>query len=127
MGEIMKIRCKACHSNWECMTGCGLQHGRKENIITAFQDSEQAPVIDWLSKYQIPLYDFKYQAVPCIFCKSLVSVPVLQGIEDDDIFIGTCPVCQGPIEGPLPEGVEETACPACGSMSLSAEEVGHWD
>ncbi len=127
MGEIMRIRCRRCRKKWQCIAGCGLQHGRKENIIASFQKEEQAQVSEWLGKSRIPLYDFRYQIVPCRFCKSLVSVPVLRGIEDDAIFVGVCPTCKGEIEMPLPEDASGIACPACGNISLTIDEVGHWD
>jgi hypothetical protein len=127
MGEIMRIHCNACQKEWQCMTGCGLRHGRKEHIIAAFGEAEQIPVSEWLAKSQIPLYDFQYQTASCPLCKELVSVPVLRGIEDDEVFVGACPVCGNLPQMPSSEDVADIACPACGDIALEAEEIGHWD
>lgn len=127
MGEIMKIHCNMCQAEWECWTGCGLQHGRKENIVAAFCPEEQAQVIEWLSNLPLPLYDFRYQTASCGICHKPVSVPVLRNVENDEIFVGVCPVCGNQPQMPLPESITDMACPACGSMSLEAAEAGHWD
>lgn len=127
MGEIVKIHCNACQEEWQCMTGCGLQHGRKENITAAFLGKEQVQVSEWLAKSQIPLYDFQYQITLCPFCKEPVSIPVLKGVEDDEVFAGACPACGSLPQMPPPEDITDMACPACGNISLEAEEIGHWD
>lgn len=127
MGEIIKIYCNVCHTEWECMTGCGLQHGMKENMIASFQPKEQAQVLEWLDKIPIPLYDFRYQIASCNFCHKPVSIPVLRSIENDEIFVGVCPFCGNQLQLPLSEDITDMACPMCGSTSLEADEVGHWD
>ena len=127
MGEIMKIHFNACRGEWECMTGCGLQHGRKENIIAAFQTEEQARVMKLLTQIPIPLYDFRYQIASCSFCHKPVSVPVLRSIENDEIYTGICPACGNQPQTPLPEDITDMTCPVCGNQALTADEVGHWD
>lgn len=127
MGEIMKIRCRTCQKEWQCVTGCGLQHGKKENIIDAFQTDEQAKVAMWMEKSRIPLYDFRYQIAVCGFCNSLISVPVLRGIDDDGIFIGSCPSCGNQVRLPLSETVSDITCPSCQHHTLTSEEIGYWD
>lgn len=129
MGEIMKIHCRTCRKEWECMTGCGLRHGRIENVITAFGAKEQEQIIAWCQDSPVPLYDFRYQIAVCDFCRKLVSVPVLKSIEDDQIFVGVCPVCHAQLQtSPLEtEDVSHIACPSCNSMTLDATGIGHWD
>ena len=127
MGEIVKVSCSVCRKEWQFMIGCGLQHGRKENIVTAFQEQERAEVAGWLDKSSIPLYDFKYQITSCSFCNNLVSVPVLRGMDDDEIFVGVCPSCGEQTEMPLQENIPDISCPVCGAKALTTEETGHWD
>lgn len=129
MGEIMKIHCNTCRKNWECMIGCGLQHGSIGNVIAAFGAKEQEQIIDWCQTNPIPLYDFRYQIAVCNFCHDLVSIPVLRGIDEKITFVGTCPVCHGLLQTPPleAESVSDAACPSCGNTTLTIEEVGHWD
>ena len=129
MGEIIKIHCSTCQKDWECMTGCGLKHGRIGNVIAAFDAKEQIQILNWCESSPIPLYDFRYQIAACNFCNDLVNVPVLRGIEDDAVFTGTCPACYRPLQEPPleAEDIADTPCPSCGNMTLTAEEVGHWD
>lgn len=129
MGEIMKIHCHTCQKEQECLTGCGLKHGRIGNVIAAFGAKEQMQILDWCESSPIPLYDFRYQIAVCDSCNHLVCIPVLRGIEDDAVFMGACPVCYKQLQTtPLEiEDITGTACPSCGSMTLTIEEVGHWD
>ena len=86
-------------------------------------------ILDWCESSPIPLYDFRYQIAVCDSCNHLVCIPVLRGIEDDAVFMGACPVCYKQLQTP-PLEIEDitgTACPSCGSMTLTIEEVGHWD
>lgn len=127
MGEVVRVHCLMCRKEWECMTGCGLNHGKKENIIDAFPKNEQIQITEWMKKSHIPLYDFRYQIASCDFCNSLISIPVLRGIDDNEIFVGACPTCGNKVSIPLSETVSDITCPSCQNRSLMAEEVGHWD
>ncbi len=130
MGEILKIHCRTCSAEWECATGCGLQHGRIENVIAAFEPGEQVQIIDWCHASPVPLYDFRYQIAVCDSCNSLVSVPVFKGINDDNnVLVGVCTTCHNQLKIPPieTEEIPDAACPSCGNKSLETTEIGHWD
>lgn len=127
MGEILKINCDECREEWQCSVGCGLLHGWKENVIAAFEEPERTAVSRWMNEQQIPLYDFAYQTASCPHCNKLVSVPVVRGIDTDEVFVGKCPVCGETVQVFSQDEVEQTACPVCGARALHGKEIGHWD
>ncbi len=125
MGEIMKVQCGFCGAEWHCMEGSGLLYGKKENIIAAFSEGEQAEVAARIERSKVPTYDFAYRIMVCNHCKSAVSVPVLV-TWDDETYVGACPTCGRKVRI-LVSDMEKTVCPKCKSVALQAEPEGQWD
>lgn len=124
MGEIKKISCRACGRDWQVQTGCGLQHGMLENVVSAFPKAMQKGIYKSVEDMEFPIYDFSYRLAHCDYCCRIVSVPVFTSMEKTS-FIGGCPVCGHDTE--LIQNIEETICPVCGQKTLQEEETGLWD
>lgn len=133
MGEVINVRCKACKKEWQCFTGNGLLHGRKETVLAAFSEEDRQQAVNLLGEGPFPLYDFQYRLAVCGHCHNIVTVPVLQAVESGEQVTGRCPLCGQKAENlcgeeqNVKEWSEKTACPVCRSRRLDAEEAGHWD
>lgn len=125
MGEIKKITCKACGESWQCMTGCGLRHGKLETAAASFREERKREILRCAQTEKFPLFDFAYRLSCCAYCKRVESVPVLELLETGTRYVGDCPVCGG--EAELIEDVGRSCCPACGKTELMEEETGQWD
>ena len=125
MGEIMKVQCGFCGAELHCMEGSGLLYGKKENIIAAFSEVEQAEVAARIERSKVPTYDFAYRIMVCNHCKSSVIVPVLV-TWDDETYVGACPTCGRNVRI-LVSDMEKTVCPKCKSVALQAEPEWQWD
>ncbi len=133
MGEIRSVRCSACKAEWMCRMGSGFLHGKKENIVAAFLEQERAEVAAWIEKSEIPAYDFSFRLAVCAHCHSVVSVPVLGIIGEDEPYVGLCSKCGKETqnlcgeEQSVEEWSEKTVCPVCKSKKLESREIGYWD
>lgn len=133
MGEIINVRCKACKKEWQCFTGNGLLHGKKESVLAAFLEKERHQAECLLAASAIPAYDFQYRLAICGHCHNVVAVPVLRTVESDEACVGSCPLCGKRTKNLCAEGLraeewsEKTACPVCMRKALLAETGGHWD
>lgn len=133
MGEIIHVRCKSCKKEWQCFTGNGLMHGRKEAVLAAFSKEERQQAENLMGAAPVPLYDFQYKLSACGHCHNIVAIPVLRAADSDEVFVGKCPLCGKKTKSLCGEeqGMEKwskkTACPVCKSRSLETEETGHWD
>lgn len=133
MGEVINVHCKACKKGWQCFTGNGLQHGRKEMILAAFPAQDRQQVESLLAASMIPAYDFRYGLAVCVHCHNVVAVPVLRAVDSEDICVGRCPLCGEKTkslcaeEQSAEEWSKKTACPVCKSHRLQTETVGDWD
>lgn len=133
MGEIINVRCKTCHREWQCFTGNGLLHGKKENILAAFSEERRSLAEGLIAKSGIPAYDFCYRLAVCGHCRNVVAVPVLRAADSEESCVGLCPVCGEKIqnlcreEQDVEEWTKKIACPDCKRKTLQAEEGGYWD
>lgn len=126
MGEIVKISCTSCKAEWECMIGCGLQHGNLKRVADLyFPDDIKQKIEDYAARTEFPSFDFRFQLSYCAYCKSIESVPVLHLNETDTDYIGVCEKCGEKTE--LIENIEDTKCPVCQKTSLKSEDAGRWD
>ena len=124
MGEIRKITCRSCGRDWQVQTGCGLQHGMLENVVSVFPKAMQKGIYMSVEDMEFPIYDFSYRPARCEYCSRIVSVPDFTPMGKTS-FVGGCPVCGHDTE--LIQNVEETICPVCGQKTLQEEETGLWD
>lgn len=133
MGEIINVRCKACREEWQCFTGNGLLHCKKENILAAFSEEKRQQAERMIAESKTPAYDFQYRPAVCGHCHSVVAVPVLRASDSEEICVDLCPMCGEEIKNFCPEelSVEEwsqkTACPVCECRKLETEDGGYWD
>lgn len=133
MGEIIHVRCKTCKREWQCFTGNGLLHGKKENILAAFSEERRQQAENLLFTSKIPAYDFQYRLAVCCHCRNIVAVPVLQSMDSEEACFGLCPLCGKETEALCAEEEsakawsKKTACPVCKSRALQAEDGGYWD
>lgn len=133
MGEVMHVQCGACKGTWRCAMGNGLAYADKKNIIAAFWEKEREQVETLLAKSGIPVCDFRYGLAVCTHCHNVVSVPALGLSEDDEPYVGLCPVCGRKTRTLCreEENVEawsrKTACPVCKSMKLEIVDSSYWD
>lgn len=125
MGQIMKVRCSVCRSEWECLEGSGLLYGKKENVVAAFAERERAEAAARIERSEVPAYDFAFRIMVCNHCQSAVSVPVLV-TWDGETYVGACPSCGKKVRI-LVSDMEKTVCPVCKSVALQAEPDGYWD
>lgn len=133
MGEIVNVRCRACNREWQCFTGSGLLHGKKENILAAFSEKRRLRAEELMAKSSIPAYDFRYRLAVCAHCQNVTVVPVLQALDGEEICVGLCPLCESEVrdlcaeEQSAGKWSKQTVCPNCGDRTLIAEEGGEWD
>lgn len=133
MGEVFHIRCGACSETWRCIMGNGMAYANKANIIAAFSEKERGKVEALLAASEIPAYDFRYGLAVCGYCHSLVSVPMVGLSENDEPYVGNCPLCGRKIKHFCAdvENVEvwskKMACPVCKRKKLEIEEISYWD
>ena len=133
MGEVINVRCKACKKEWQCFTGNGLLHGRKEAVLAAFSEKDRQQAERLMAESRIPAYDFQYRLAVCGHCHNVVAVPVLRAVDSEDAVTDGCPLCGKNTkdlcaeEQSVEEWGEKTACPVCKCRRLETEEVGQWD
>lgn len=133
MGEIINVRCMACNQEWQCYTGSGLLHGKKENIIAAFSKGRRQQAESMIAASEIPAYDFQYRLAVCGHCQKIVAVPVLRIADCEEVCVGLCPFCEGETtqlcreEQGVLEWSRKTSCPICNSSALLTEDGGYWD
>ncbi|MDE5937729.1 MAG: hypothetical protein K2H37_01435 [Lachnospiraceae bacterium] len=133
MGEVINVRCKACKKEWQCFTGNGLLHGRKETVLAAFSEKDRQQAQRLMEESKIPAYDFQYRLAVCGQCHNVVAVPVLRSADSEETVTGGCPLCGENIkdlceeEQSVEDWSEKTACPVCKCMRMEAEESGQWD
>lgn len=125
MGEIKKIVCKSCGAEWECMTGCGMLHGRLEWIADLYEEDIRKEIKALLQEERFVPFTFSYQLSYCKSCRSIRSIPVLRLEESGREYTGSCGECGQKTE--LLETIEKTLCPVCHASVLEVEETGHWD
>lgn len=125
MGVRVKVTCRACKSEWDCRTGCGVMHGRLEKVAGLYPDGIQKAIMERAAQMEFPVYDFGYRLARCERCRAVVSIPALSFGSDGVEYAGTCAGCGQ--EADRMETVEQTQCPVCGEMALEQEETGLWD
>ena len=125
MGAVVKVFCESCHAQWNCHTGCGMQHGMLENIVSLFPKD----VADTLMKYagcdESPAFDFAFRLAVCRYCNGIVSVPVLKMLESGTQYMGICPDCGNEVG--LIKDLTKKHCPVCKRSVLKTLETGRWD
>lgn len=125
MGKIEKISCHHCGQNWECRTGCGISHGSLKEIAKLYE-KEMAEEIRALAQQLPPvLYDFSFHAAQCMYCRNIVSIPILSIKQSGKSYMGTCPVCDKNTE--FQQNIGQMTCPACNVAGLEQSEIGRWD
>lgn len=133
MGEIINVRCKACKNEWQCFTGNGLLHGRRDHILAAFSEEKRQQAERLLTAREIPDYTFQYRPAVCGHCQVMTAVPVLRAADGEETCVGLCPRCGREVKNYCEEeqDVEKwskmTACPVCKKKMLQAEDGGYWD
>lgn len=127
MGEVIKVSCPSCQTEWECFIGCGLQHGDLNRIadIDAYSENDKREIKEYAMRTEMPLFDFHFQLSYCTHCNSIESVPVLHINEKDTDYIGVCEKCGE--ETKLIKSVSRMKCPVCRKEFLRSENVGLWD
>ncbi|MCI9465450.1 MAG: hypothetical protein HFI48_16585 [Lachnospiraceae bacterium] len=124
MGVMIRVSCGSCKADWQCRTGCGMMHGNLENAAASYP-AEIRKEIYANVQGEYPLFDFSYQPARCMYCRGIVSVPVLEAEDGKYRYTGVCEVCGGEVE--TIQDLSQTSCPVCGKMSLKEEEIGLWD
>ena len=126
MGEIRKISCTLCGAEWECIIGCGLQHGDIKKAAYLYSSNDiKKKIGEYAAQAEFPLFDFSFQLSYCDHCRSIESVPVLHLDDVNMDYIGECEKCGEKTE--LIESLEDTPCPICRKTSLKSEDIGRWD
>ena len=126
MGEIRKISCTLCGAEWECIIGCGLQHGDIKKVAYLYSsDDIKKKIGEYAAQAEFSLFDFSFQLSYCDHCRSIESVPVLHLDDINMNYIGKCEKCGEKTE--LIESLEDTPCPICRKTSLKSEDIGRWD
>ena len=90
MGVRVKVTCRACKSEWDCRTGCGVMHGRLEKVAGLYPDGIQKAIMERVAQMEFPVYDFGYRLARCERCRAVVSIPALSFGSDGVEYAGTC-------------------------------------
>lgn len=125
MGQIVKITCASCKTEWECRTGCGILHGDLNRVAGLYPPEQCRKIRNYAEATKFPLFDFGYRLSRCLHCKQIGSVPVLKLTDEHTACVGTCSQCMQEIE--LIEDIGLTECPVCHQKSLVEEPAGLWD
>lgn len=125
MGQIVKITCTACKSEWECKTGCGILHGDLNRVAELYPPEQCRRIRNCAKSTDLPLFEFGYQLSRCLHCGHVGSVPVLKLGAENTSCVGVCVQCMQEVE--LIEDIRETECPVCHRKSLKEEPAGMWD
>lgn len=125
MGQLVKITCTFCKSEWECKTGCGILHGDLNRVAGLYPPEQCRRIRDYAETTKFPFFQFGYRLSLCPHCKHIGSVPVLKLEAEDTAYVGACEQCMQEIE--LIEDSRNTECPVCHRKSLEEEPVGMWD
>lgn len=124
MGKSCKLLCKECGKIYHTKNGCGISHGRLENVLSNFNDTDKAE-IEKLGKVSLfPVFQFEYKSGYCKFCNEIVSVPVLNFIKEEKEFFGNCEVCNRSLEK---DSVANIKCPSCNHNQWDVVMDGYWD
>ncbi|MDE7287428.1 MAG: hypothetical protein K2N55_11390 [Lachnospiraceae bacterium] len=125
MGELKKITCRSCGTEWECRTGCGMMHGRLEWVADLFPEDLKKKIKDYVGGRIFLPFTFSYELSYCKECQRIESVPVLRLYEDSKEYVGPCGQCGQKTE--LIEETGKTQCPVCRLAFLEIEDIGQWD
>lgn len=125
MGQIIKITCTFCKTEWECKTGCGILHGDLTRVAELYPPGQCHSIRDYAETEQFPLFDFGYRLSRCLHCHHVGSVPVLKLPNEKETYVGVCRQCMKEIE--LLEDIRDTECPVCHHKGLKEEPAGLWD
>lgn len=125
MGELKKITCKACKTQWECRTGCGLSHGKLKWVAELYPDNVKSEIQNQIKENEFIPFQFDYRLSYCQGCHSIVSVPFLRLEADGREYVGSCGQCGKRTE--LLDKIEKAECPICHETALWAEDIGQWD
>lgn len=124
MGKVIKIACKSCKGEWQCLTGCGLSHALLQDVLREFPEEIREKIVEQAGEEE-PIFEFGYQAAVCGGCMSIAGVPVIRLEDGDTEYIGPCPTCGDAVS--LITDINDTACPVCKNKTLKAEIAGNWD
>ena len=125
MGQIVKITCASCKSEWKCKTGCGILHGDLERVAQLYLPEQCRKITDYAKQTEYPLFSFEYGLSWCPYCNHIGSVPVLR-LEDENIsYLGACEHCMKEVS--LIDSLENVECPVCHRRKLTQEIDGMWD
>lgn len=125
MGAIERVTCASCGKLWEGKSGCGMMHGRLENVLGLFPQEIVTDIKEATKQQMFPRFHFEYQLTDCTVCKAVVSVPVLELSDAKKIYIGDCPICQSRMVKAAP--IEQLQCPNCQKQSLEKNKIAMWD
>ena len=132
MGEITKITCRECGTEWTINTGMGMLHGSPQAIKEEFP-AEMGNKIDKMFREgggDVVLENifFSFKSAICQDCKRIVSIPVLSLNKEDTekTLSGPCPDC-GEKNMKIIKNLKKTPCPRCGKTALESGTTGFWD
>ncbi len=125
MGAIVKVFCESCNAVWDCRTGCGMQHGSLDNVVSLFPENIESILTDYAARNECPMFDFAFQPAVCKNCTGIVSVPVLRLFENDTLYVGVCPDCGKEVKHI--KDIHRIHCPVCKKRMLKTLETGRWD
>ncbi len=124
MGKINKLICKTCGKIYYTKNGCGISHGRLENVIPNFNDMDKIEIEKLRKASLFPAFQFEYKSGYCKSCNQIVSVPVLDFMEEGKEFFGDCEVCGSSL---TKDSVINVKCPSCNHKQWDMEAEGQWD
>lgn len=125
MGEIVKMTCRKCGESYRCKTGAGMEHGRLDSAISSFNKETMDNIMDRVKGQKFPLFSFGYQPLYCETCNKIVSVPVLQLMQEKAYFTGECPECQKQMD--VEQLQKKLICPSCRSSEFDMCRDSFWD
>ena len=124
MGKKNKLICKTCGKIYDTKIGCGISHGRLENVIPIFNDKDRAEIEKLWKASLFPVFQFEYKSGYCRFCNQIVSIPVLNFMREEKEFFGDCEVCGHSLKE---DSVTEVLCPNCHNSQWDVIVDGRWD
>ncbi len=125
MGQIVKITCASCKSEWQCKTGCGILHGDLARVAQIYPPKQCQEIASYAEQTEYPLFSFGYRLCVCPHCGHIGSVPVLCLEEEEKTYVGACEQCMKEVG--LIESLGTTECPVCRQRELTEEQTGMWD
>ncbi len=129
MGQIVDLKCKKCHKEYNAKLGIGLLHFNINNISKSFSKDVEDKIMDIAKNHKLEDYLFNNVLIKCDKCKKIYSKPYIKIKYDKDRVFeygSECTYCG--VKGKILDisKKEDLICFDCKNL-FDVQIVGIWD